>query len=102
VGAEHLRAEPPGGPALHPSTQDREAPYEKLVADLTQCQGYAQCAFLAPYAFTMHGDEALMYDPNPGDEQRRRIMRAAAACPVQAVQLGPGRWSGRDTATHVR
>jgi ferredoxin len=50
----------------------------------------------------MHGDEALMYDPNPDDEQRRRIMRAAEACPVQAVQLDPGRWSGLVTATQVR
>lgn len=82
------------GSALHTSTQDREAPYEKLVVDLTKCQGYAQCAFLAPDASTMHGDEALMYDPDPDDEQRRQIMRAAAAGPVQAVQLdredGPG------------
>jgi len=29
------------------------------------CQGYIQCAFLAPSAFTMHGDEALLYDPEP-------------------------------------
>ncbi|HEY4421108.1 MAG TPA: FAD-dependent oxidoreductase [Pseudonocardia sp.] len=59
----------------------------KLVVDLTRCQGYAQCAFLAPAAFTMHGDEALLYDPDPGDEQRERVLRAAAACPVQAIVL---------------
>lgn len=59
----------------------------RLVVDLTKCQGYAQCAFLAPAAFTMHGDEALMYDPAPDDTQPRRTRRAAAACPVQAIQL---------------
>jgi NADPH-dependent 2,4-dienoyl-CoA reductase/sulfur reductase-like enzyme/ferredoxin len=59
----------------------------KLVVDLTRCQGYAQCAFLAPSAFTMHGDEALLYDPDPSDEQRERVLRAAAACPVQAIVL---------------
>jgi NADPH-dependent 2,4-dienoyl-CoA reductase/sulfur reductase-like enzyme/ferredoxin len=59
----------------------------KLVVDLTRCQGYAQCAFLAPDAFTMHGDEALLYDPDPSDEQRERVLRAAAACPVQAIVL---------------
>ncbi len=59
----------------------------RIVVDLTKCQGYAQCAFLAPDAFTMHGDEALMYHPNPDDTQRRRIKRAAAACPVQAIEL---------------
>ncbi|MFD1214098.1 4Fe-4S domain-containing protein, partial [Arthrobacter sp. GCM10027362] len=59
----------------------------RLVVDLTKCQGYGQCAFLAPDVFTMQGDEALVYDPGPDDGQRRRILRAAASCPVQAIQL---------------
>ena len=63
----------------------------KLVVDLTRCQGYAQCAFLAPSAFTMHGaGEALLYDPEPSDELRERVLRAAAACPVQAIVLDRG------------
>ena len=61
----------------------------KLVVDLTRCQGYAQCAFLAPSAFRMRGDEALLYDPDPSDELRERVLRAAAACPVQAIVLDP-------------
>jgi NADPH-dependent 2,4-dienoyl-CoA reductase/sulfur reductase-like enzyme/ferredoxin len=61
----------------------------KLVVDLTRCQGYAQCAFLAPSAFQMRGDEALLYDPDPSDELRERVLRAAAACPVQAIVLDP-------------
>jgi NADPH-dependent 2,4-dienoyl-CoA reductase/sulfur reductase-like enzyme/ferredoxin len=59
----------------------------RLVVDLTKCQGYAQCAFLAPDVFTIQGDEALTYDPDPDEVQRTRIRRAAAACPVQAIQL---------------
>ncbi|MEV4508689.1 FAD-dependent oxidoreductase [Dactylosporangium sp. NPDC049525] len=59
----------------------------RVVVDLTKCQGYAQCAFLAPSSFQMQGDEALMYDPSPADDQRDRIDRAAAACPVQAIQI---------------
>jgi 3-phenylpropionate/trans-cinnamate dioxygenase ferredoxin reductase component len=60
----------------------------KLVVSLTRCQGYAQCAFLAPDAFVMQGDgEALLYDPEPSDELRERVLRAAAACPVQAIAL---------------
>src|ERR1700760_4578227 len=58
----------------------------RTVVDLTRCQGYAQCAFLAPDVFRMHGDEALMYDPEPGDAQREQVLRAAAACPVQAIR----------------
>ncbi|MFF2205894.1 ferredoxin [Streptomyces sp. NPDC058145] len=57
----------------------------KAVVDLSRCEGYAQCAFLAPEAFRMHGEEALMYHPNPDDAQRDLVLRAAAACPVQAI-----------------
>jgi len=59
----------------------------RLAVDLTKCQGYAQCAFAAPDVFTMRGDEALLYDPNPDEAQRERVLRAVAACPVQAIKL---------------
>jgi ferredoxin len=56
----------------------------RVVVDLAVCEGYAQCAFLAPDAFRLSGPEGLMYDPGPPgpDEQ---ILRAAAACPVRAI-----------------
>ena len=59
----------------------------RILVDLTKCQGYAQCAFLAPDVFTIQGDEALTYDPHPDGAQLTRIRRAAAACPVQAIRL---------------
>ncbi|MFG2938150.1 ferredoxin [Streptomyces sp. NPDC048282] len=70
----------------------------RVVVDLSRCEGYAQCAFLAPDAFRMHGEEALMYDPNPDDAQRDRVLRAAAACPVQAILVDrlEGRSEERD------
>ncbi|MEV0622715.1 FAD-dependent oxidoreductase [Nonomuraea sp. NPDC050404] len=58
----------------------------RVVVDLTRCQGYGQCVFLAPDVFTMH-EEALLYDLQPADEQREHVLRAAAACPVQAIHL---------------
>ncbi|MEW2286893.1 ferredoxin [Streptomyces sp. NPDC047841] len=57
----------------------------RIVVDLNKCQGYAQCAFLAPDVFAMHGEEALIYDPRADEEQRERVARAVAACPVQAI-----------------
>ena len=36
----------------------------------------------------MHGQEALLYDLDPDGDQRRRVLRAAAACPVQAIYVG--------------
>ncbi|MFI7352636.1 ferredoxin [Streptomyces avidinii] len=59
----------------------------RLVVDLNRCQGYAQCAFLAPDVFAMHGDESLLYNPNADPEQREDVLRAVAACPVQAILL---------------
>ncbi|MGW6686202.1 ferredoxin [Streptomyces sp. NPDC054961] len=57
----------------------------RLVVDLNRCQGYAQCAFLAPDVFAMHGDEGLLYDPEAEEAQRARVAQAVAACPVQAI-----------------
>ncbi|MFE3601798.1 ferredoxin [Streptomyces sp. NPDC059096] len=60
----------------------------QIVVDLNRCQGYAQCAFLAPEVFELHGEEALMFTPAVPDGQRERVHRAAAACPVQAILVG--------------
>ena len=59
----------------------------RITVDLTKCQGYAQCCFLAPDVFRFSGQEALMYVPEPDDDQQLRVMRAAAACPVQAIAV---------------
>ncbi|GAA0404416.1 ferredoxin [Streptomyces luteireticuli] len=60
----------------------------QVVVDLNRCQGYAQCVFLAPKVFELHGDEALMYLPEVPDDQREHVLRAATACPVRAVLVG--------------
>jgi NADPH-dependent 2,4-dienoyl-CoA reductase/sulfur reductase-like enzyme/ferredoxin len=59
----------------------------KLVVDLTRCQGYGQCAYFAPDVFRMRGREVLMDNPEPDDGERERVLRAAAACPVQAIRV---------------
>ena len=57
----------------------------RVVVDINRCQAYAQCCFLAPGVFKLHGEEALWYDPAPDETQREHVLRAAAACPVQAI-----------------
>jgi ferredoxin len=57
----------------------------RIVVDLALCQGYAQCCFLAPDVFEFNGQEALMYTPEPDDSRRGDVLRAAKACPVQAI-----------------
>ncbi|WP_433188490.1 FAD-dependent oxidoreductase [Actinoallomurus sp. CA-150999] len=59
----------------------------RVIVDLTRCQGYGQCAFLAPDVFAMNGEEALLYDTDADEAQREHVLRAAAACPVQAIHL---------------
>ena len=59
----------------------------RIVVDLNRCLGYAQCVFLAPDTFKLMGDEALTYEPNPDEQYRTRVLRAAAACPVRAIAL---------------
>jgi ferredoxin len=59
----------------------------RVLVDLNRCLGYAQCVFLAPEVFELIGDEMLRYEPNPDPAQRRRVLRAAAACPVRAIVI---------------
>ncbi len=69
-----------------------------VMVDLNRCQGYAQCCFLAPTVFWLHGEEALWYDPAPDEARREQVRRAAAACPVQAIYLEwPEETSSRET-----
>jgi ferredoxin len=73
----------------------------RVVVDLAVCQGYAQCAFLAPEAFRLSGPEGLMYDPGPPGRLREQVLRAVAACPVKAIsaEAVPGDTAPGDTAT---
>jgi ferredoxin len=57
----------------------------RIAVDLTLCQGYAQCCFLAADTFRFNGNEALMYVPEPAADQEEAVLRSAAACPVQAI-----------------
>jgi ferredoxin len=70
----------------------------RVVVDLAVCQGYAQCAFLAPEAFRLSGPEGLMYDPGPPGRLREQVLRAVAACPVKAIsaEAAPGDVGTRD------
>ncbi|PKW17877.1 ferredoxin [Saccharopolyspora spinosa] len=57
----------------------------RIVVDLNRCQAFAQCVFMAPEVFALHGEEALLYQPRVDDMHRDDVLRAAAACPVQAI-----------------
>jgi len=60
----------------------------RISVDLNRCQSYGQCCFAAPDVFHFHNVEALEYDPAPDEARRADVIRAAKACPVQAIQIG--------------
>jgi ferredoxin len=60
----------------------------RVVVDLGRCEVYAQCVFAAPTAFRLRGEDTLEFDPMPDDARHEQLLRAARACPVQAIRLG--------------
>jgi len=60
----------------------------RISVDLNRCQSYGQCCFAAPDVFHFHNAEALEYDPAPDEARCWDVIRAAKACPVQAIQIG--------------
>ncbi|WP_329566794.1 ferredoxin [Streptomyces sp. NBC_01361] len=57
----------------------------RLVADPNRCQGFAQCAFLAPDVFALHAREALLFTSRFDEVLREQGEQAAAARPVQTM-----------------
>ena len=60
----------------------------RIIVDLVRCQSYGQCVYAAPTVFRFNGEEALEFDYAPDDALREEVLRAVAACPVQATRVG--------------
>lgn len=60
----------------------------RIVVDLNRCQSYGQCCFAAPTVFRFHNGESLEYNYAPTDDLKEQVLRAAKACPVQAIYIG--------------
>lgn len=60
----------------------------KVVADLSRCQGYANCLAAAPEVFDL-GDNGLVVVKveEPGPEQEEAAREGASLCPVQALTI---------------
>ncbi|MGK4585057.1 ferredoxin [Kitasatospora sp. HPMI-4] len=68
----------------------------RVLVDLARCQSYGQCVFAAPEIFELTGPEVLEYDSAPADLLREQAERARAACPVQAITIGPAAGPARE------
>jgi ferredoxin len=67
----------------------------RVVVDLARCQSYGQCVFAASEVFEMPSQEILEYDSAPSEKWRQHVLRARAACPVQAISVAPAAGTDR-------
>lgn len=61
----------------------------RVVVDLSRCQGYANCVGVAPEIFDLDEatGQALVIQPEPGEELHDAARAAVAGCPVQAISV---------------
>jgi ferredoxin len=59
----------------------------RVLVDLSRCESYGQCVFLAPKVFRFNGAEALEFEYAPEDAMREEVAWAATACPTRAITL---------------
>ncbi len=61
----------------------------KIVADLTTCQGYANCVVEAPDVFDIDDatGKVVILKPAPDAQDEDDVRRAVAACPVKALTI---------------
>jgi ferredoxin len=61
----------------------------RVSVDLRRCEGHGQCLLAAPAVFDMHETKpwAVVLNPEPPDEMREEIIRAASMCPAAAIDV---------------
>ncbi|OLF19298.1 ferredoxin [Actinophytocola xanthii] len=61
----------------------------RVHVDMELCQSHGQCVFAAPAVFSFDEDDNLVHQETAAESMREAVVRAAAACPVRAVHVGP-------------
>ncbi|MGA9489027.1 MAG: ferredoxin [Mycobacterium sp.] len=61
----------------------------QITVDYDLCEGHGQCILAAPDVFDLPDDaeQVELLDAHPAEERREVIVRAAAMCPAQAIQV---------------
>lgn len=63
----------------------------RIEADLTLCQGHAQCEEVAPEVFEVDDEGYVrVLDTDPPDTMRDKVEQAIRLCPVAALKLTQG------------
>ncbi|OBG57765.1 MULTISPECIES: ferredoxin [unclassified Mycobacterium] len=61
----------------------------RITVDYGLCEGHGQCLLAAPDVFDIPdgADQVVVLEPDPPEAERDRVIRAAAMCPAQAIQI---------------
>jgi ferredoxin len=59
----------------------------KINVDLEVCDAHAQCVFAAPNVFRLDDNGKLLYNPEPDESERSRVLDAVDACPLLAIRV---------------
>jgi ferredoxin len=60
-----------------------------ISVNFSLCEGHGQCLLAAPDVFDLPdgADHVVVLDPNPPESEYDAVVRAAAMCPAQALQV---------------
>lgn len=63
----------------------------KINVDYALCEGHGQCLMAAPDVFDLPdgSDQVVVLNPDPPAPHHAAVLRAAAMCPAQALQIIP-------------
>jgi ferredoxin len=61
----------------------------KVIVDLNLCDAHGDCVVEAPQVFDLGEEDEVVsvLDPEPGEDLREKVERAARACPVSAIRI---------------
>ena len=61
----------------------------QITVDYSQCEGHGQCLLAAPDVFDLPdgADHVVLLDADPPAAEYGAVLRAAAMCPAQAIQI---------------
>lgn len=61
----------------------------RITVDYTLCEGHGQCLMAAPDVFDLPNgsDHVVVLNPDPPEQERAAVVRAAAMCPAQALTV---------------
>lgn len=61
----------------------------RVTVDYDLCEGHGQCLLAAPEVFDIPdgAERVVVLESDPSEAERDRVIRAAAMCPTQAIQI---------------